>query len=753
MRRFLIGIVASLTVSQATAAATLYPIDSDGLNLRAAPTTAAPVLRVLPAGEGVPVVGLEGKWLQVRLPDGRPAWAAGWVARVEFAPSEAEAVVTTDRLNVRAGPGLDHPIRTQVATGDRFPLLEIRGQWWRIRLPDGQEGWVFSEYLQAELRPAPGPSSAPAPASPGPSPTPTGSPPAPDAGPPSWLPVSSPAPAPAPASGPTSGPGAALPELPKQVTLVVDGEPVRLGRHLAYGSVDVARAGEPLAYLGAAEGWVLVETARGARGWVPGPQVNLQDQGADWDRAPLYTLAEGEWSIGFLPVRVVSDPDGLNLRTGPGLDHRVQAVLPQGTALKVLGRQGDWLEVALKDGRRGWVAGAYTAPVADHSARIERVRLHSPGPGLLRLELTGDLRGVQVDSEAPEGLLIRLPDPAGPVAHLPVEAHGVRDLAVTPAGVVVRFHAPPAYSVREQTSGRLVLEFRPRVLGVESRTEGDAVVYRFQVAGAVRPRVDHAGGDVRVDLPGAAVAAVPLPPGVSAEQTETGHLRFHIPSARPYAVKQVPGGFEVWFYGPGLQGKRILVDPGHGGDDTGAVNRALGLEEKAINLQVALLLKEELERRGAEVLLTRSDDRRPLPPEAPVPAELGSRTRADLHYRTVLANQAGVDLFISIHANAGGTSHQGTEVYYSRDNLNAPRSQYLASLIQSRLVGALGRPDRGVREEMFYVIKFSEAPAVLVELAFITHPEEAVLLASPDWQRRAAAAIADAVVDFYAGRP
>jgi len=358
-----------------------------------------------------------------------------------------------------------------------------------------------------------------------------------------------------------------------------------------------------------------------------------------------------------------------------------------------------------------------------------------------------------VDSEAPGGLLIRLPDPSEPVAHLPVEAHGVRDLAVTPAGVLVRFHAPPAFSVREQTPGRLVLEFRPRVLGVETRTEGDGEVYRFQVAGAVRPRADHVGEDVRVDLPGATLAAVPLPPGVWVEQTETGHLRFHIPSARPYAVKQVPGGFEVWFYGPGLQGKRILVDPGHGGDDTGAVNRALGLQEKDINLQVALLLKEELERRGAEVLLTRSDDRRPLPPEAPVPAELSNRTRADLHYRTVLANESGVDLFISIHANAGGPSHQGTEVYYSQDNLNAPRSQYLASLIQSRLVAALGRPDRGVREEMFYVIKFTDAPAVLVELAFLSHPDEAKLLASPDGQRRAAAAIADAVVDFYAGRP
>lgn len=763
MRRLLIGLVTSLTVSQAASAATLYPIDQDGLNLRAGPSTGDSILYALPAGEGVEVTGHRKDWLQVRLPDGTTAWAASWVSRVEFGPDEAYAVVDTDILNVRAGPGLDQPILTQIRTDARFPLLEIRGEWWRIQLHDGQEGWVFGQYVRAE---APAPAPAPPAAAPTP-PAPTPEPPAPAPSPAPPIPTPAPAPAPAPtAPAPAPAPAqpatppaqpagsVAPPELQKSVTLVSSRERVLRGRNPGYDSLDLVKAGERLTYLQAAEGWVQVETPRGARGWIPGPRVVLQDQGADWVRAPLYTLAEDEWSIGLLPVRVVNDPEGLNLRQGPALDQSVIAVLPQATSLKVLARQGDWLQVATRDGRYGWVAGQYTSLAASATARVRRVRLRVPSPSLLQLEVEGNLNGAWVESRPGEGLLIHIPDPSGPRAQLPVEAHGVQDLSLTPQGVLIRFRAAPGYAVRELQPDRMVLEFRPHVLQLQQENAGDAVVYRFQVAGAVVPQVSHNGDIVTVDMPGATVAQdMALPPAVRADYTERGYLRFHIPSVRPYALKRHGNGFSLWFYGPGLKGKRIMIDAGHGGEDSGAYNRYLGVREKDVNLQVARMLKEELERRGAEVLLTRAGDARPLPPDAPALLDLSSRSRADLQYRTALANQAGVDLFVSIHANAGDPNDGGTEVYWSRENLNAPRSRHLAALAQNRLVAALGLANRGVREEMFYVVKFTDAPAILVELGFISNAQEAALLATPEFQRRAAVALAEALADFYAGRP
>ncbi len=212
----------------------------------------------------------------------------------------------------------------------------------------------------------------------------------------------------------------------------------------------------------------------------------------------------------------------------------------------------------------------------------------------------------------------------------------------------------------------------------------------------------------------------------------------------------------------------VVVDPGHGGDDAGAV-AGDGLEEKTVVLAVARRLARVLGARGYEVRLTRG----------------GDETRA-LSDRTALANRLQATAFISLHANASrAASARGAETYYmSLDEgsdaqaaatakvENAPaagghngsdldlilwdmaqaevlnESAHLALDVQRRLNGLADLPDRGVKQAPFVVLRGATMPAVLVEVGFLSNSREARRLADPGSQQKLAEAVANGVVDF-----
>ncbi len=174
----------------------------------------------------------------------------------------------------------------------------------------------------------------------------------------------------------------------------------------------------------------------------------------------------------------------------------------------------------------------------------------------------------------------------------------------------------------------------------------------------------------------------------------------------------------------------VIIDPGHGGTDSGAVGPT-GLRESDVTLGIGRLMQQAFERQGVRAVLTRSDD--------------GAVALED---RPDIARREGGIVFISIHANASQSSgKKGTETYYG-----TRESQALATVVQSEVVQALGEPDRGVRPADFYVIVNAPVPAVLIETAFISNPGEERLLRDPAVQQRIADAIARAVVRFLAAR-
>lgn len=172
---------------------------------------------------------------------------------------------------------------------------------------------------------------------------------------------------------------------------------------------------------------------------------------------------------------------------------------------------------------------------------------------------------------------------------------------------------------------------------------------------------------------------------------------------------------------------RVTVDAGHGGYDPGAVGPN-GLQEKDVTLVVSKLLATKLQQAGIEVILTRDSDQTPWGPND------------DLQTRCRIANEWGADLFVSVHCNsAANPAACGTETYAYKPGGQGER---FARAVQDELIRALGLTDRGVKYANYYVLRYTNMPAILVELAFISNPIEERLLGKPDFQDLCATAIA-----------
>ena len=190
-----------------------------------------------------------------------------------------------------------------------------------------------------------------------------------------------------------------------------------------------------------------------------------------------------------------------------------------------------------------------------------------------------------------------------------------------------------------------------------------------------------------------------------------------------------------------LEGKKIAIDAGHGGNDAGAIGPS-GVMEKTVTLRVALALEKLLKEEGAEVIMTRRDDVEVSPKGKAASAVEELKARCDV------ANKAEVDIFISIHADSfTNPNARGTTGYYY--SLGSSNSKRLADLIRKALIEQIRTPSRGTQPCNFYVVRNTDMPATLVELAFISNPDEEKLLNSKEGIMKAAQGILDGIEDYF----
>lgn len=191
-----------------------------------------------------------------------------------------------------------------------------------------------------------------------------------------------------------------------------------------------------------------------------------------------------------------------------------------------------------------------------------------------------------------------------------------------------------------------------------------------------------------------------------------------------------------------LEGRRILIDPGHGGRYAGTVG-VEGTKEADVNLGVALYLWGLLREAGAEVYLTRSADRDFLPP--------GSESLTDdLSARVALIDSLQPDIFLSLHHNATARRDPEAnriETYYPMSDPGPSRD--LARSIHRRLVRNLGIPEQEIRPGNYYVLRNSDVPAILGEPSYLSHPPTEERLRLSAKQRLEATAYFFGLIDYF----
>ena len=199
-----------------------------------------------------------------------------------------------------------------------------------------------------------------------------------------------------------------------------------------------------------------------------------------------------------------------------------------------------------------------------------------------------------------------------------------------------------------------------------------------------------------------------------------------------------------------LKPVRVMLDPGHGGEDDGASSKGPAVKEKDLTLAVALRLGSHLTAAGLQVVYTRTND---------VALSLDERSR--------LARRCKADLFVSIHANyALNSDAAGVETYAltpcgyqgTAEGSRVPGWQIgnrfdfhntlLGFSIHSKLAGLVKTPDRGLRRQSFSVLRESSCPAVLIEIGFLSNQAEALTMLDDAWQDKCATAVTEGILAY-----
>ena len=180
---------------------------------------------------------------------------------------------------------------------------------------------------------------------------------------------------------------------------------------------------------------------------------------------------------------------------------------------------------------------------------------------------------------------------------------------------------------------------------------------------------------------------------------------------------------------PRLQSGRLVVvlDPGHGGSDPGAVG-INGIQEKQVTLAIAQQVAAYLTQQGVQVVLTRTDD-----------------SDVELEPRVQMAEQGQATLFVSIHANSISLDRpdvNGIETYYYSNG------EQMAQVIQDSIVQGTGMNDKGIHSARFYVLRRTSMPAVLIETGFVTGSDDAPRLANASFQSQMALSIAQGILQY-----
>ncbi|NLO07810.1 MAG: SH3 domain-containing protein [candidate division WS1 bacterium] len=306
-------------------------VNGEGVRLRSGPGTNYEIRARLVKGQTLYVTERRGEWMKVNVHGGGNGWIHSDLVKLEgssgsgsssgsrssstsSSAASAKGFVSGDRVHLRAGPSLNERIKAKVVAGQTVYITERSGDWYKVTVHGGEEGWIHASLVKLAGEGAGGSTSVP-------TPTP-------------------------PARTTPSAPTQKIDDLTAWIG--EDSVNVRYGPGTDHGVKMKLGKGTKVTVLELSGHWCKIKASDGNIGWVAGWVMNFKGPGED------PTATEGDTEVG---VRTgwVARPE-VNLRSGPGTQHEKVAEAALGTEVIILDRQGDWYKVALDNGKVGYMA-------------------------------------------------------------------------------------------------------------------------------------------------------------------------------------------------------------------------------------------------------------------------------------------------------------------------------------------------------------------------------------------------------------
>ncbi|WP_191991716.1 N-acetylmuramoyl-L-alanine amidase [Bacillus aerolatus] len=385
-----------------------------------------------------------------------------------------------------------------------------------------------------------------------------------------------------------------------------------------------------------------------------------------------------------------------NVRSEPSMSASVVGQAERNSQYQILSEKYDWYQIQLASGEKGWVAG-YIVKKADNSSQPAREKaVKSVSAGKTATIIADDLN-VRSEPSLSSNVLGKLhigdqvSASAGKNGWVSIRYKG-QDAWVSEQFVRFANETSKQVSSKSAADGFAVILYDGTNIRSDASTSSSVVARGSQ--GERYPIHGRVGDWYEISL----------------ESGRQAYVASWVVSINKKAFTEEPTARPVANHTPGLQGKTIILDPGHGGIDGGTTGMQ-GTFEKFITLKTSERLYHKLKQAGANVILTRSDDRY---------VSLPSRVAAAKYHRA--------DAFISLHYDS--THHIGangfTTYYYHN------YQKQLAKNVNRGLDQILPIKNRGARQGDYYVLRENSQPAILLELGYLSNPqEESIVVTSP----------------------
>lgn len=405
-------------------------------------------------------------------------------------------------------------------------------------------------------------------------------------------------------------------------------------------------------------------------------------------------------------TNIIVEASTVNVRLGPGLGYDILTQVQGGSMVNVLDEENEWYKVRLDDGRIGWVASwlINNTEVAASQNLVATINEYSVN---LRAE-NNEQAEVIGSAEAGEVFTLLYEENGWSQIHYNNQTAWVlSELVTITAGTLPNENTTDTTEqVATPTSQDSVVVLQDNVNVRSGPTLQDGVI-EVANAGAVYAFQNNIGDFVEV----------------LTNNGETGYIANWLVESSVATMTQT----RVPAITTTLSEATIVIDPGHGGADPGAIGDYM--YEKQATVDTAAIIAQKLESVGANVILTRTGDE-----------------SISLEERAYLSNSYGADLFISIHYDSTpeGVYATGTTTYYYADSDN-----YVADLINDELSKNLPLPNNGSRFGNFLVLRENAQPAILLELGYMNNPDDVATFNTSHYQNLVADSILNALTDYF----